>query len=311
MDFTPFYQTLFQTSGGDLSRIEGLIVNRSYKTEILSFIQNHSRILSYWGSEINILPPSYIGGKWSRYSFSDLIWIYMVKQLRDFGMEKSVISNLKNELYGIIDVIKTFDSIKQKRKDVENTIQKLGADPNQARVLVDAFLNLKDTDPPHFSILPTYIAFCIASKLKFYLLINIEGKHYPFFEIQFESWMQNNNDFKTMFKSPHICLCLNDAISHFLPLSEIKDDIKESFFSADEWKIISLIRQNRPLSVTIQFAEDKSVETIEVTKKVYLSLEQRLQETMAKGAYGSIKVIFENGKAVYATNTIKHKIKVK
>ena len=312
MDSYSIIQSLFQTSEKELLRFEELVLDRNYTTEVLSFMDNYSRILNYWGGDINILPPNDMPGKRKCYSFSDLIWLYLVKQLRDFGMEKEPIQNLKNDLYGIVDVKATNDQILEKRNEIEATIQKLGADPNYAQKIVDSILsNQKNTEQIREKALTSYILICLGFRLRTYLLINKEGNHQIFIEYQFSNWMATNKKFSSMFRGPHISLCLNDAIAHFISIPEIKDDIRENFFTHQEWKIISLIREKKPLSVTIQFDENGDSKTIEVTKKVYLSLEQRLLETMAKNAYGSIKVIFENGKAVYATQAEKHKLNKK
>jgi hypothetical protein len=117
----------------------------------------------------------------------------------------------------------------------------------------------------------------------------------------------NNALFKNFFREPHLSICLNSIISFFLSRDYIKDTLKQTIFSKQEWDIIELIRKERPQSVTIYFNEQGETESFDVTKKVHLQLEARFSEIMTKGGYEKMEIVTQAGKIVHAKKTKKQK----
>ena len=151
-----------------------------------------------------------------------------------------------------------------------------------------------------------YVIWALARKTPLYLLIDNQGRYCTFYEERIEDLREE--PIKSFFRNPHRCILLNMVVSHFVASSHIRDDIKEKVFSPQEWRIIELIRKEKPQSVTIDYGKGGEVEAITITKQVYIQLEARLSEIMAKGGYEKIEVKTQNGKIAIAKKSVKHKL---
>src|SRR5438105_9744075 len=110
---------LIKLSEEEMSDLASLLFQKDYTSDAFSFIENHRRILNYWASDINLLPFEGEEGKRRKFSFFDLVWLHIVKELRDFGMEKDKIAVLKKELLTPENHEKNVQELKKNRKELE------------------------------------------------------------------------------------------------------------------------------------------------------------------------------------------------
>ncbi len=292
-------------SSAELEELGELMFRKDYTSEALDFIQNTARTLNYWGSdpERNLLPPYAGSEKRRKYSFADLVWLGMVKELRDFGLEKDAIYMLKGELFGVPDYQKLNAEIAKHRKEVEKLLaQHYGTSVTEIKGMLDQFSEQQEAlKKLKLTKLYTYLFYFFSRKAPFHLLVNKEGRHYPFYQSDFALNVESE-DFLRFFNHSHLSISLSDLIGFFLSHSLVKDELKQRFFTSKEWKLIELIRSERPDSVTIIDVDGKE-EKIAVSKQVYVTLEQRLSELITKGAYETIVIKTQNGKPVYCKRT--------
>lgn len=302
MNMDTVVENVFHLSEEEQLRLGELLFEKNYSSEALSFMDNHLRTLSYWGSEVNILPPTDPQEKRRKYSFVDLVWLGVVRELRRFGMEKDKILVLKEALYSTSDSSGLLDLIKSNRKRAEALLmQQFGANALQIKTMVDYLLSKEhDLAARNYTHLYHCVMTTLVRRVPFSLLITPEGDHCPFDHSQLEVLLQND-EFLRYFRSHHLSVSLSDVVSFFLSTPYIQDDLKQRVFTPEEWNLIEHIRKEKPLSIKVDFSEDGRVETIEVTRKVYASLEQRLSELIAKGTYGKIEVLYRNGQPVFCT----------
>lgn len=299
---------LFDLNDEGYLNLGQIIYQRDYTADALSFLANHSRILNYWGDgEYDLLPENTTSGR-RKFSFLDLIWLGIVKELRDFGLEKENIYTLKKELLDTSDSVELVKLLHTNRQEVEQSLrEQLGANTLQVKAIVEELLQKQHSlSELNFNRLYHLAMTALVKKEPVYLLVNKEGSHCPLVEKSFTGLLSVPS-FTNFFRSPHLSICLNHIISFFLSKDYIKDNLKQSLFSKQEWQIIELIRKERPQSVTIYFNDGGEPESFEVTKKVYVALEARLSEIMARGGYEKLEVVTQNGKPIYAKKTKKMK----
>lgn len=302
-------ENILTLTNSDYQELGLLLFQKDYSSEALSFIQNHARTLNYWAEgQHNLLPLSDEAQKRRRYSFMDLVWLGIVNELREMGMEKEKISVLKEELYIANTTQKFVDRLhKDKKATAALLTEHLGFNPLQAQAMLEKVLALQDQlEDLQLTPLYEYVNWALIRKTPLYLLVNNNGQHYIFYEEDLSSLQKE--PLKSFFRNPHRCILLNAVVGHFVASSHIKDDIKEKVFSTQEWRLIELIRKEKPQSVTIDYGKEGEVEAITITKQVHIQLEARLSEIMAKGGYEKIEVKTQNGKIATAKKSVKHKL---
>ena len=302
-------ENILNFSDSEYQQFGLLLFQKDYSSEALSFIQNHARTLNYWGEgQHNLLPLSEEAQKRRRYSFMDLVWLGIVQELREMGMEKEEIFTLKESLLAPTTTQKFIKSVqKDKAATIEVFTKHLGLNPLQAQGMLEKILAYESQlEALQLTPLYEYVIWALARKTPLYLLIDNEGRYCTFYEERIEDLRQE--PIKTFFRNPHRCILLNGVVSHFVASSHIRDDIKEKVFSPQEWRIIELIRKEKPQSVTIDYGKEGEVEVITITKQVHIKLEARLSEIMAKGGYEKIEVKTQNGKIATAKKSVKHKL---
>lgn len=299
----------FSVSEEDARELGDILYQKDYSADALSFLNNHSRILNYWGEGAHdLLPPKTNEGR-RKFSFLDLIWLGIVKESRDFGMEKEAIYKLKQELFDTSDIEGYVSVATTDRALIEQTLRdQQGYDALQAKAAVDFILAKKDEIKERKqSRLYNLIIISLNSREPLYLLVNKEGSHCPMLEKLF-SHLLADPKFIDFYRQPHLSICINQIIGFFLSKDYIKDSLKQTLFSKQEWQIIETIRKEKPKSVSIHFTDGGATENFEVTKKIYVSLEARLSEIIAKGGYEKLEIVTQNGKPVYALKTKKVKL---
>lgn len=294
----------------EVARDLGVILyQQDYTADALSFLTNYSRILNYWGEGAHdLLPPKTNEGR-RKFSFLDLIWLGIVKEARDFGMEKEAIYKLKEELFDTSDIEGFASVAKTNRPEMEQTLRdQFGINSLQAKAILDDILEKQATIRElKLSRLFSFVASVVKDKEPLYLLVNKEGSHCPLLEKIFPHLLATPA-FTDFYRKPHLSICINQIIGFFLSKDYIKDSLKQTLFSKQEWQIIETIRKEKPKSVSIYFTDGGATETFEVTKKIYIALEARLSEIMARGGYEKLEVVTQNGKPVYALKTEKVKL---
>ena len=294
----------FDVSEDDARELGFILYQKDYTADALSFLSNYSRILNYWGEGTHdLLPPKTNEGR-RRFSLLDLIWLGIVKESRDFGMEKEAIYKLKEELFDTSDIEGFTSVVKTDRALMEQTLRdQFGINSLQAKAMIDDILEKQATIRElKLSRLFSLVANALKNREPLYLLVNKEGSHCPLLEKIFPHLLAVPA-FTDFFRKPHLSICINQIIGFFLSKDYIKDSVKQALFSEQEWKIIETIRKEKPKMVTIYFTDGGVTETIEVTKKIYISLEARISEIMARGGYEKLELVTQNGKPVYALKT--------
>ena len=299
----------FFVSEADARELGVLLYQKDYTADALSFLSNHSRILNYWGEGAHDLLPTKTNEGRRKFSLLDLIWLGIVKEARDFGMEKEAIYKLKQELLDTSDIEGFASVARTNRKLMEQTLrEQLGYNALQAKQAIDTVLaNQSTIKELKQSRLFNIVINALNNREPIYLLVNKEGSHCPLLEKIF-THLLSTPAFTDFYRSPHLSICINQIIGFFLSKEYIKDHVKQTLFSKQEWLIIETIRKERPKSVSIHFTDSGATETFEVTKKIYVSLEARISEIMARGGYEKLELVTQNGKPVYALKTEKVKL---
>ena len=274
------------------------LVEKDYSSTVLTFIPNAVRTLNYWGTQPNILPLGDDGKKRRRYSFFDMIWLMLIKELRGYGMEKQALFNLKEELITPIDVAALSQSIhdeKEQLREMLKNVYKL----NEKGIA--EFFEMWETkrlksDQQEFSRLFTYVGASITRENVVRLLITKKGHHHLYVEKIVLGLYNMEKDLDL--EDSYICVNLTNLINTLLSLPVFTDTFKENLLTAHEQKVFKFLREGGIKSITITF-RDKEMNTLELTRERKIKSEARLHEIMLKNDYEKIEIINVKGKVIY------------
>ncbi|HUC82812.1 MAG TPA: hypothetical protein VMR70_18025 [Flavisolibacter sp.] len=283
------------------------LFQKDYSQEAMSFLSNYHRILNYWGEGVNVLPPQLEEGKRRRFSFFDLVWLGIVRELRDFGVEKEKIAVLKGELLSPPDHKEVAKQLKQSRKEVEEVLSKnYGVGTDQIRPILDEYLSRQlEIQKLSFSLLSIYIYYVVGRKSDVYLLIDKKGNH------QFHSpdfTLSEVKDGARPSMGSHICISLKEVIHFFVSLPLIKDEVKRQLLAEKEWQLIEHSRKEGLTSIKVIYNGEGGMKTLEITQKKKVSVEARLTEVLLKGGYERIEINTNGEGPLSYTSTKKIKL---
>jgi DNA-binding transcriptional MerR regulator len=280
------------------------LFTKDHSHEALSFIRNHHRLLHYWGDGINLLPPQDDSvGKRYRFSFFDLVWLGIVKELRDYGMEKEKIAVLRDELLSPVDHKSNLRIIREHQKELEAMLSKTyGVATSDIRALLEQYAQKQEqVRPLGFTLLATYLYAIIGQKKSLRLLISKEGHHRVAVLAVDGTWVV---DEEGLFSTSFVSISLSEVMHFFAARAFVKDSVKQTLLSPQEWQLIQETRAEGLKSVTVNFKDGK-MQTLESTRKIKIPMEARLTEVLLKGGYENLTIVTEKGQIVYGEQTIK------
>jgi DNA-binding transcriptional MerR regulator len=277
-----------------------------------------SRVFNHWikmkiGTILNK-----VGDYKFTFTFVDLIWFNIIKELRDYGFPLEKIEIVKKNLMYPVLLMETLNHPNIRKKKIVNK-EILGAENNDKLNLINK-LNVdilgKKKNPDGFKIdmevipLHLLIGRFIFDRADLRLLIDINGNVLPctknslFDKNQYDLMSEVGFD-----SGSYISISLLKFIGKFILKKENQVFVKNNnFLNENEIYILSLIREGKAKSITIKF-EEKEPKFIEITEEKKLFAEARISEVLLTHGYQDIKITTQDGSIKYSNITTKKKLK--
>ncbi|WP_121354760.1 helix-turn-helix domain-containing protein [Flavisolibacter nicotianae] len=280
------------------------LFTKDYSQEALSFLKNYHRVLNYWAEGIDILPPQLEEGKRRRFSFFDLVWLGIVRELREYGMEKEKIAVLKEELFAPFDNKEVLRQLKLTRKETEAQLAKMyGVATSVVKPILDEYFQKQaDIQALGYSKLSIYLYNVLGTRLPFSLWVSKEGKHRLVF--QNKDGILFMGDEGGPMETSYLMISLNGVMGFFAGLELVSDTVRQAVLTQEEWQLIQETRKEGLKSITVHFKDGKP-QTLESTRRKKIAMEARLTEVLLKGGYENLTIVTEKGQIVYAEKTTK------
>lgn len=292
------------------SELAEAIFAKEYTSAALPFLKNPSRALNYWRNGVDIMPDSDFHGGHAKFSFFEILWLYLVNELRSFGFQKEEIAILKDEILKPIDHEKLLSEIQTHKHLFETELPKIFGDK---AAKIEAILEQYVTEHQKAlrlksSQLFSYTFYSLGMGEVVRLLVNNHGKHLAYHQSLWPGGLAEIEAAYPAFGKKYIVICLTDLIGTILSWPSIKDELKQPYFSENEWKIIQIIRKEKLQSLTVHFDTDGKEHLVELKSKKKIDTEARLSEIMLKGAYQEIEVKTQGGMVTNCYITEKRKL---
>ena len=288
---------------------------------IMKDLEITSRVFNHWAIKGLVPNISKVGDYRFEFSFLDLIWFNIVKELREYGYPLEKIKIVKDILLEPILLNETLENLsnKKNKKKIMNHEDLLG-DEFKGRIEVikeiekEIFSKKENPDGFRldFSIAPLtlIIGRFLLDRADVRILIDNEGN---VFSCPKKSIINENlSDLMVedgFDSESYISISLFKFLKNFIQKKEnLEFIISNKFLTENELQILSLVRDGKANSITIKFDGQKP-KFIEYTQEKKLYAESRISDVLIKRGYQDIIIKTQDGNIAFSNVTIKKKLK--
>lgn len=275
------------------------------------------RELNHWASTGLLLESSEFG-KMRRFSVIELVWIEMLKELRNFSLSLPTIKKLKENLGITISLAEILESddrdvlldvVRQQNRAAlqlnpddaipEEDLEELFKDETFSQELAKQEFNLFQ-----MLLFQVYIL-----KIDFNILVNSGG----FWSIDGElihTEITAGEYYIEHFKTSHISISISSLLSRiFQDFKPVELNFGWKLISDSEQKVLDLLRlQTNIKSVTVRLSKDAKIDLLEYTQELKVSPSDYLKKIIIAGGYERIEIITQKGNLVHCEKTVRYKV---
>jgi hypothetical protein len=249
-----------------------------------------SKVFNYWRKNNITSIPADAKQQWYKLDFQDIIWLYIVDDLRKFKLSIEVIQTIKKTLFDTINPTEfgeTIENVKKgktiidiaKKKQIDELLEKITQNltPEEKEIVIhsldaDQIENTIKTTGFKFTLLNSMVLSSIINRQEVGLLCYPDGKFFPFLDEFIDYKIPWN---KILFTT-HLYISITSQFIKFLNsvlTSEGLDKLKKNQkFSTQEEEVsleyVSRFGLLNPVEVEIlRLLKDKNIKIIEITKE--------------------------------------------
>jgi DNA-binding transcriptional MerR regulator len=292
-----------------MERLETGILDQKFSATMIAPFVN-SRMLNYWVEEAELLKKWKEKG-WRKFSFLEIVWLKIISDLRELGVSFEILKKLKDHLFKVPTRNEMIEAFEAKRKDIRVLLSK-GTLSGDVKYIHEIAAQLKDVarqmgDIELQPVLANMIAIIVIHRISASLIINKEGQCMVLLDT-FREVAVMTEDAVSLLEGPHISIPLTNIIESFMLKDEIDKKLQKDFFSEDEWKILDILRYEKPASLTVKFDSKRKINLVEITRSKKVDLAHRLSNIILKEGYETIVLKTQKGKIVSCSQTEKLKL---
>lgn len=305
--------SIYKISKENKVGIQGIISNahfcseKHFKTKdlLIEGELNLQRKLSNW-QDNGILPRGHDYHVKKEFTFLEVVWIYIVTDLRKLGYSQSLIQKVMFQLFEQMTVADLLDSMSELYDKTEkisreefDQLDEHGQSESSVGFIKSAIDNY---NPMTLSVV---VADCLYSRDRVYLSFSQKGSVRPF---KIENLMDGESVELGLLEEACIVIPIHDIISRIVKNMPIKYVLpKLPILTKDELYIIEQIRNDKVQNINIEFDASNEIKIIRSREPGGMTrLEQELLEAvLTKGAYEQITVEGEDGKVAKFVRTTK------
>lgn len=294
MSFERFIHDIEETDLGVL------ISEKSYDQDAIAFLPNTARTLNYYKEEGLVLDRQ----KKSKFSFEELVWLRIVFELKNIGINHSLIKQLKEYAFAPVQE-EVLDEILEQNKNLfeEHVVPMLKQIPEEfhgefAKALKEAMSDKK------------VIANKVKSNLRFWLMCTIQSKSAAEIHLlsdgKVEFYLKQIENIDTSSLHTYVSISLTRILSFYLSNDYSDNALAQCLLNKDELLVLQYMREKKYKSIEVTFKNEK-IDLIKLAQDEKADPRQRLYEFMIAGAYDDISIKREAGKIISISKITKVK----
>ena len=287
-------------SSGKGDQLIDLMENIHEEKYTIGTIGVSHRVLTHWEDKDLLLKPKKSKDeKWRKFDLSSVIWLKIVKELRELNAPLDLIKKVKDHISFKYD----FVNDKEFRQVLLDLIISVDGEENLDQEIFDQVAKQIS-----MTLMDDLILQGAGLQSQVSLLINKDGDISPYRE-SMHNELVKIPDFLEFFRNHHFSISISKIIAEVLTILP-ENELYESyhFLTEDELKILRAIREEDNIrSLTVKFGKKKKIDLIKTTKDQKADLKARLMDLITKNGYHDITLKIENGSVIYCENTRKLK----
>ena len=262
---------------------------------MLADLDISARVLQHWYKS-GLLPDRDLQGRKHRFSFNELIYLYMVQDLRDIGFSFERIKKFKSFIFYKVDPV---DVLTNNGFDNSMSLEK-----EQAINGIRAFFEQFPKEQRLISHIGILLFFVIGLKKETDIIVLMDGSAY----IEPTRKGLNASAFD-LENETRITLPVFKYLKKFIS-KEKYFEMLSSFrlINEREQYLLRQVRDGNYSSMKIKFGKGK-IELIELTTEKKIDNAARFNDILLKGGYQSIELKTQDGTISYSAITTKKKFK--
>lgn len=258
-----------------------------------------ARVLLHWHKS-GLLPDGTTVPKGKhKFNFFELIYLYLIQDLRDFGLSIERIKKVKEFLLNEMDVI---EMIKMQKPELIDIFKSLGYDASHLELIEDhkeMILQHADLIPTWFrrsTILTKVILWVIYKNYEINVIVNRAG------EVFIQMMNQQGQFPKDVYnETPHIVLPLFNYVSRFISQEKYNELVKTfAILNERELLILNLVREGKYKEITVKFKKNDQI-TLEMVEEIKKENAKRIGDILIQKGYQKLELKSYDGEITYST----------
>lgn len=284
---------------------------------VLKDIGISTRVMNHWDAKEIIPASSRNKGNKYIFNFTELIWLNIVKELREFGYPLENIKGAYRFLMTPLDFSEYYSTLsKAEREKIKKKAENIQLDNDDEKKKLIAKVKKILDDPTTIvgkyqtNILSVLINEFLVYRKEIKILVDQKGNVIPYFEdfIKHDGYY-NFIEVSGFDSESFINISLFKFFRKFIMNKKHFRFLQDSnILNENEAHILSLIREGKAKTITIKFQDQKPY-MLETTKEKKIEAETRLSEILLGRAYQDISIRTENGNISYSNITTKKILK--
>lgn len=311
--------TIFNSMSAD-SFMEGIEKTNELRFQqkfVLKDIGISTRVMNHWDAK-GLIPAS-LRNKGGTYTFNfiELIWMHIVKELREYGYP---LENIKIACFFLTTPIDYTEYFRTQSKAEKEEITKRAENiplnnEEEKKKLVDSIKKALDDPNEVVEFFQTNILSLLINEFLLYrsdVRIHIDQKGNV---LPFTNELINHKEYNKVFKEvefdheSYISISLFKFFRKFTMNKKYFSFLQDNnVLNENEAHILSLIREGKAKTITIKFKDHKPY-MLETTKEKKILAETRMTEILLNRGYQDISIRTENGNISYSNITTKKILK--
>ncbi len=262
-----------------------------------------SRVMSYWASE-ELLFEDFKDHKWRMLDLVSLVWMIMIKQMREYGIPFKTIKKIREELQpqDLMDFVLSSGDLREMithlaKKDNQEVpdLNRLLEDPRVREEVKSAF--------PNF--LKILILYALISKEHLAILVNQEGDIVPYLEKYREEYLKDNS-LRRFLLGTYLTVSISGILVDFFTAYN-PDFLSQELMliTKEECAVLKAIRLPGIKSVMVKLNQQGEFDLLEVTREHKVDRAAKLYEIFLQDGYEDITIKTQNGNVVHCQNTTR------
>lgn len=256
--------------------------------------------LNYWDKKGLIPVKRENESQWRKFNFFDIVWLGIVRELREFGVKTEIISVYKEELYLPIEkdqyeeLLK--EQVKSEFKDIDAYSRPL------TKQLTEMALTGQTNPNDTITYFEHYLLVSLVGREHISLLLFNEGVVIPWFDDDDKKNSTEARKFRS--QNSHVSIPLAEMISQLIDENLILPYLPDLYvMSKQESELLAMTHTGKYESISISFQDEKPDI---VTVKTSTDADARtITDAIMEGKYQAIKLKIHNGKTVKIENENK------